>query len=65
MTSCEIVQIVITGPPRWGEKKAWIVQDGPQNDYKQLAGPFTARRDALDALAEVINAAHRSRHRER
>lgn len=57
-TSCRIVPVIVTGPPRWGERHVWIVRDGPENHYRQLAGPFSARRDALDALAEIVNAAH-------
>ena len=57
MTTCVVREVIITGPPRWGNKRAWIVQDGPDNYYKQLAGPFPSRRQALEALAEIVNAA--------
>lgn len=52
-----VSEIILTGPPRWGVKNSWIVQDGPPY-YKQLAGPFTSRRDALEALAEIVNDAY-------
>lgn len=57
-TNYEVVQIILTGPPRWGEKEVWIVQDGPDAHYRQVAGPFTSRRAALDALTELVNEAY-------
>jgi hypothetical protein len=57
-TDYKAVQIILTGPPRWTEKKVWIIQQGPENHYRQVTGPFTSRRQALDALTELVNDAY-------
>ncbi len=53
-TTCEVRPVVLLGP-RGGEMRAWILQDDLAHNFKQLAGPFSARRDALKALAAFVN----------
>jgi hypothetical protein len=57
-TRFRVVEIIVLGP-RWStgrSRRRWVVHDGPY--HREVAGPFTSRGEALDALADLVNEAY-------